>query len=159
MCSIESRLEPRKGDRRQGTQGEGYCSGPYGAYISVPGSRGKRARRAGRWLGLQDSTRVGDGEGSSHDETRFLLRVEALGLEQIGAAGCLRRGICGVSRAITSRLLELRSEGVFAWVCSGARLLQKEHCGYGEGVLGTQGLPNHPLPGSGVLRAEVKFIF
>lgn len=126
---------------------------------SVPGSRGKRARRAGRWLGLQDSTPVGDGEGSSHDETRFLLRVEALGLEQIRAAGCLRQGICGVSRAITSRLLELRSEDVFAWVFSGARLLQKEHCGYGERVLGTQELPNHPLPGSGVLRAEAKFIF
>ena len=54
----------------------------------------------GRGLNLQDSTPVGDlGEGPNKDETKFLLGVGTLGLEQIGAAGYLRQGTHGTSRA------------------------------------------------------------
>lgn len=99
MSSIKSLLESRTGDRRQGGQQEGYCRGPDGSYISAPGSGGKGVLgRMGRGLNLQDSTPVGDlGEGPNKDETKFLLGVGTLGLEQIGTAGYLRQGTHGTS--------------------------------------------------------------
>lgn len=77
------------------------------------------------------------GEDTARTRPRFLLRVGALGLEQIGAAGLCLQGIRGPSWGLPSRLLELRRESVSAGVCPGAKLLQEEWGWCGEGFLGT----------------------
>lgn len=87
LCSINRHsVEPRRGDRKQGGQGEGYCSGPNGSYISVLGSGGKRAGdswQVAESAGLDTNWRFG-GRTQQGQDPGFCLGWEHWALGRLG---------------------------------------------------------------------------
>lgn len=116
---------------------------------------------AGRWLNPQDSTPVGDlGEGSSKDETQVSAQGGSTGPGADWGCRTLRTRhpwAILVHTYCRSSEESLSLPGSALGPSCPRRRWGGRRCG--EVVLGTEELPNHSLPGSGVLGAEATFIF